>query len=133
MGTHWGKGGVVKSGANAVAEIDEWEFSQTVDPVIDTAMGDADETHIAGSGIKKWTGSLNCHWSDNDTNGQDTLTVGASVTLELYPDGTASGAIYWTGTASIIERGMTVKKDGETTRVSFRFMGNGALTKSAVA
>lgn len=131
MATHWGNEGVVKVGANAIAEITEFEFTESVDPIDDTAMGDAYSTHIAGSGIKKWAGSLNCHWDELDTNGQVLLVVGASVTLNLYPEGATTGDIYWSGLATITERGQTVKMDGETIKANFSFMGNGALTRAA--
>ena len=133
MGTHWGNEGTVKIGANAIAEIDEWEFTESVDPVDDTSMGDTYATHIANSGIKKWNGSMTCHWDEADTNGQVLMIPGASLTLNLYPEGATSGDIYWTGTASITERGHTVKKDGETEKATFTFLGNGALTRGPVA
>lgn len=129
MATHWGNEGQVKFSTNTVAEITEFEFTESVAPVDDTAMGDSYKTHIAGSGIKEWSGSFTCHWDETDTNGQVAATVGASVDLRLYPEGSTTGDIYWSGTASIIERGQTVKMDGETIRCTFRFMGNGALTR----
>lgn len=133
MATHWGFEGVVKLGANTVAEVTEFEFTEKVDPVDDTAMGDPYKTHIAGSGIKSWEGSMTCHWDELDTNGQVAMTVGASVTLNLYPEGATTGDIYWTGTASITERGQAQKMDGETIKANFSFMGNGALTRGAAA
>lgn len=132
MATHWGNEGTVKIGANAIAEIDEFEFTESVDPVDDTAMGDSYATHIAASGIKKWSGSMTCHWDETDTNGQVLMVVGASLILNLYPEGSTSGDTYWTGTATITERGQTVKKDGETIKATFSFMGNGALTRGTV-
>lgn len=132
MGTHWGNEGQVKLGANTVAEMIEWEFTESVQPVDDTSMGDAYKTHIVGSGIKEWSGSMTCHWDETDTNGQVAMTVGASVTLNLYAEGSTSGDVYWTGTATITERSQTVKMDGETSRAAFTFMGNGALTRSTV-
>jgi len=132
MGTHWGNEGTVKFGANAVAEIVEWDLDESVDPVDDTAMGDAYRTHIAASGTKKWNGTFTCHWDEADTNGQQAATVGASVTLNLYPEGATTGDSYMTGTATITQRGMTVKMDGDTIRQTFSFLGNGALTRTTV-
>lgn len=129
MTTHWGNEGSVKLGANTVAEVIEFEFTESVAPVEDTAMGDSYKTHISGSGIKEWSGSVTCHWDEGDTNGQVALTVGASVDLRLYPEGATTGDIYFSGTATLVERGQTVKMDGETIRCTFRFMGNGALTR----
>lgn len=133
MATHWGNEGTVKLGSNAIAEINEFEFTETVDPVDDTTMGDAYHTHIANSGIKKWSGTMTCHWDETDTNGQVAMTVGASVTLNLYPEGATTGDTYWTGTATITERGQTTTMDGDTIKASFSFLGNGALTRGTVA
>lgn len=130
MATHWGTEGTVRVGANAVAELIEFEFTQRVAPVDDTAMGDAWKTHIASSGIKEWSGTAICHWDEGDTNGQEALTVGASVTLNLYPEGATTGDKYWTGLATITEVGVATKMDGETIKRTFAFVGNGALTLS---
>lgn len=132
MATHWGNEGTVKIGSNAVAEITEYEFTETVQPVDDTAMGDSYKTHIAGSGIKEWSGSMTCHWDETDTNGQVAMTPGASVTLNLYPEGATSGDVYWSGTATITERSQSVKMDGETIQATFQFLGNGTLTRGTV-
>ena len=132
MGTHWGNEGQVKVGANTVAEVTEFEFTQSVAPVEDTTMGDSWKSHIPGSGIKEWSGSLTCHWDETDTNGQETLVVGASVTLNLHPEGSQSTDKYYTGLASITEVKITTKMDGDTIKRSFSFMGNGALTLSTV-
>jgi lipopolysaccharide biosynthesis protein len=133
MATHWGTEGQVKLGSNAVGEIIEFEFTEKVEPVDDTAMGDTYKTHIASSGIKEWSGSMTCHWDEGDTNGQVALTVGSSVTLNLYPEGSTTGDIYWSGTATLTERSQTVKMDGETIRATFTFMGNGTLTRGTAA
>ena len=132
MATHWGNEGIVKVGANAIAEVDSFEVNESVDPVEDTAMGDTYKTHIPGSGHKEWSGSLTCHWDESDANGQEALVIGASVTLNLYPEGDASGDIELSGLASITNISIGVPKDGLVSR-SFEFMGNGALTHGAVA
>lgn len=132
MPTHWGNEGLVRIGSNTVAEVVEFEFTEKVDPVEDTAMGDAYKTHIANSGIKEWSGSMTCHWDETDTNGQNLLVPGASVALNLYPEGNQTGDVYWTGQATITERSQTTKMDGDTIKASFSFLGNGALTRSTV-
>lgn len=123
----------MKLGSNAVAEIIEFEFTEKVEPIDDTAMGDSYKTHIASSGIKEWSGSMTCHWDETDTNGQVAMTVGASVTLNLYPEGATTGDIYWSGTATITERSQTTKMDGETIRATFTFLGSGTLTRGTAA
>lgn len=129
MATHHGKNGVVKVGTNAVAEVDRWNVRENVETSDDTAQGDAAKTHWTG--IPGWNGSLMCHWDETDTNGQQALTIGASVTLNLYPEGAGSGATYKTGTASITDITLEVTKNGIVSR-EFTFEGNGALTEATV-
>lgn len=132
MATHHGKDGVVKVGSNAVAEVDNWSVTETAEVAEDTAMGDTWKSHIAGKTINSWSGNLNCHWDESDTQGQQALTVGASVTLNLYPEGAGVGATYKSGLATITSVGVTVAKDGVVSR-AFAFQGNGALAEQAVA
>jgi hypothetical protein len=127
MGVHWGVEGQVKLGANTVAEVLEWEFTQKVDPVDDTSMGDTARTHIAGSGIQETEGSILCHWDETDTNGQVAMVVGASLTLNLYPEGSSSGDKYYSGLVSITSLNIMGKLEGETTRASFTWKANGAF------
>jgi lipopolysaccharide biosynthesis protein len=132
MATHWGNEGVVKIGAATVAEVTAFNFKESVSPVDDTSMGDSYKTHIAGSGIKQWSGSLTAHWDETDATGQVALTVGASVTLNLYPEGATTGDIFWSGLVSITDRSQDQKMDGSTITAEFEFMGNGVLTRGTV-
>jgi hypothetical protein len=129
MATHHGKNGVVKVGANTVAEVTEFSIEEDAPVADDTAMGDTARTHLAG--IPGWKGSATCWWDETDTNGQEALTKGASVTLNLYPEGAGAGATYKTGTATITGITLNVQRDNTVTR-SFTFEGNGALTQTTV-
>lgn len=134
MATHWGNEGTVRidtgGGAGPVGEIIEFEFTESVTPVDDTAMGDSYKTHIAGSGIVQWSGTFTAHWDELDAGEVAAAVVGTSMTLALYPEGNSSTDKYYTGTASVIERGITVKMDGETIKQSFGFKGTSTLTLS---
>jgi hypothetical protein len=129
MGTHHGKDGAVKVGANAVAEINDWTVDESAATADDTVMGDAWDTHLVGT--KSWSGSMRCWWDETDTNGQQALTVGASVTLNLYPEGSGSGATYKTGTATITKVGIAVSKGAVVSR-DYSFQGNGQLSETTV-
>lgn len=129
MATHHGKNGVVKVGSNSVAEVRDWNVNETVDTVDDTVQGDTWKTHLAG--VPEWDGDMECFWDETDTNGQQALTIGASVTLNLYPEGAGSGATYKTGTASVTGVSIGVPHDGGVSR-RITFKGNGALTESTV-
>ncbi len=129
MASHHGKEGVVNVGANSVAEVIEWSVDEEVDIVDSTPMGTAAATYVTGT--TRWNGSIKCFWDETDTNGQQALTIGASVTLNLYPEGTTSGDTYATGTALVTGISIPVNKDSMTER-SFTFQGTGALTWGTV-
>lgn len=130
MATHHGKDGVVKVGSNAVAEVSEFDLSIQAERADDTAMGDAWKTHLVGQ--KSWSGNLKCHWDETDTNGQGALIEGASVSLGLYPEAAASGASYFSGTATIHNVQISASVNGVVS-ASFAFEGNGAVTRTTVA
>lgn len=129
MANHLGTEGQVKVASNTVAEVRSFSLDISADTVEDTVMGDTWKTHQVTQ--KEWSGSIECFWDETDTNGQMTMTEGASVTLNLYPEGSTSGDTYYTGTALIT--GIAFKEAhnglGEAT---FQFKGTGALSKTTV-
>lgn len=129
MSNHKGSEGTVKVGANAIAEIRSWSLEHTIDTIEDTTMGDAARTFQTG--IPSFSGSVDCFWDETDTSGQGALTVGASVTLNLYPEGSASGDTYFTGTALVTGIARRAAFDGYV-EASFAFQGTGALTSTTV-
>ena len=132
MATHVGKDGVVKIGANTVAEVNGWELTSTAEPVEDSELSDEWKTFKSGSDIvKEWSASINCWWDETDANGQVAMISGASVTLNLYPEGATAADTYQTGTAIINEIGISVEKGGIITR-TFSAQGSGALTIATV-
>ena len=78
MANHKGSEGVVKVGANTVAEVRSWTVSEEAETIEDTAMGDAARTYQVG--LKTWSGSCDVFWDETDTNGQVALAAGSSVT-----------------------------------------------------
>lgn len=129
MATNIGKDGAVYSGSNAVAEIKDWSLETTSETVDTTVMGDDWMTHTATQ--KSWTASFTANWDPSDTNGQQTLTEGASVTLKLYPTGNTSSNIEWSGTATITSVSKTASFDGMV-EASFSAQGDGALAEATV-
>lgn len=129
MATHHGREGVVKTGANTVAEVTDFSFETTMDTIEDTALTDTAKTFLAGR--YEWSGEATCHWDETDTNGQNSLmtalTGGTTITLGLYPEGASSGDKYYSGTAYVTKVGISVPKDG-TIQQTFSFKGTGALT-----
>ena len=130
MANHKGSEGLVKVGSDTVAEVRDWSFTISADTVEDTAMGDAARTYKPS--LTSASGSLSAYWDETDTTGQGAMTAGAEVTLNLYPEGAASGAKYWTGSAIVTEEGGTASFDGMV-EFTFGFSINGAFTLSTVA
>ena len=122
MATHVGTSGVVKVGTNAVAEVTGFNIDETNDTVEDTSLTDTAKTYIALR--KDATGTIECHWDETDSNGQEALDVGASVTLNLYPEGADSGDAYYTGTALVTGASVAVTMDGVISRtLNVQFTG----------
>lgn len=130
MATHTGSEGTVKVGANAVAEIRSYSVEETADTVEDTTMGDSYRTHKTT--LKAWTGSVDVYWDETDTTGQGALTVGSEVTANFYPEGSATGDAYMTGTAIVTGKTVTASFDGMI-ESSITLQGTGALTRATAS
>ena len=130
MATHAGSEGTVKVGANAIAEIRSFSVEETGDTIDDSTMGDSARTYIAG--LKTYTASIDCLWDETNTTGQGAMTVGATVTLNLYPEGATVGDIYYTGSAIITGRTITSSYDG-LVEMSITCQGSGGLTQATAA
>ena len=111
MATHAGSEGVV--------------FGETLE---DTSMGDAARTYIAS--LKTFTGSLDVFWDETDT-GQGDLDIGATIVLNLYPEGNTTGDTYYSGSAIVTEKSVTASFDG-LVEMSVSVQGTGALTETTV-
>jgi len=129
MATHAGSEGTVKSGANDIAEIRSFSLEESADTIEDTTMGDTSRTYLTG--LKTFSGSVDVFWDETDTNGQVSFSVGASVTLAVYPEGATSGDTYYSGTAIVTGRTITSSFDGMV-EASFTLQGSGALTAATV-
>lgn len=129
MATHAGSEGTVRVGANAVAEIRSYSIEETADTLEDTSMGDAARTYLPS--LTTFTGSLDVLWDETNTNGQGALTIGATVTLNLYPEGASSGDTYYTGSAIVTGRTISASYDG-LVEMSISVQGTGALTQTTV-
>ena len=89
MATHTGSEGTVKVGSNAIAEIRSFSIEESADTLEDTTMGDTARTYK--SSLTSFSGSVDVLWDETDSSGQGALTIGAEVTLNLYPEGDAAG------------------------------------------
>ena len=129
MATHVGTSGVVKVGANAVAEVVGFNLDETNDTVEDTTLTDTAKSYLVLR--KDATGTIECHWDETDSNGQEALDVGSSVTLNLYPEGADSGDAYYTGTAIVTGASVAVTMDGVISR-TFNVQFSGGVSHTTV-
>jgi hypothetical protein len=129
MATHTGLAGTVKVGSDAISEIVSFSVDETNDTVEASNLTSTAKVYKALR--KDATGTIECHWDETDTNGQEALDVGSEVTLNLYPEGADSGDAYYTGTAIITGASVSVTLDGIISR-SFTVQFTGGLTHTTV-
>ena len=127
MATHVGTSGVVKVGTDTVAEVTGFTIDESNDTVEDTSLTDTSKTYKALRSDA--TGTIECHWDETDTSGQGALTVGASVTLNLYPEGADAADTYYTGSAIVTGVSQNVSLDGVIARtITVQFSGGVSTT-----
>lgn len=129
MATHTGSEGTVKVGSDAIAEIRSFSLEETADTLEDTTMGDTARTYK--SSLTTFTGSVDVFWDETDTAGQGALTIGASVTLNVYPEGDTAGDTYYSGSAIVTGITRSSSFDG-LVEASITVQGSGALTATTV-
>ena len=129
MATHHGKEGVVKAGSNVITEITGFTIDITADTVEDTSLSDSAKSFLVGR--TAFSGTLDMHYDETDTNGQETLDAGATISFTLLPEGNTSGDQSFAGSGIITAMNVGVTLDGVTTR-SVSFQGTGALTVGTV-
>jgi predicted secreted protein len=130
MSTYTGNEGIIKIGANAVAEVKTFTLNTHAETVEDTAKGD--DWRSYKTTFKSWDGALECHWDDTDATGQLACAEGATVTVDLYFGGEGAPRRHFTGSAIITER--TIESpEGDIVPHSITFQGSGALTEENVS
>ena len=110
-----------------MAEVTGFTIDETNDTVEDTSLTDTSKTYKALRSDA--TGTIECHWDETDTTGQGALTVGAEVTLNLYPEGADAADTYYTGTAIVTGVSQNVSLDGVIARtINVQFSGGVSTT-----
>ena len=130
MATTIGNDGTVEIGSAAVAEIVSWSLTEGLATADDTVIGDTSDTHLPGT--KNWSATISCYWDATDTTGQESMNNGDSVVIHLLPEGSTTGDVDYTGTATVtgVERGGS---NNATVTANFTCTGNGDLTQGTVA
>lgn len=129
MAVHKGSEGTVKVGASAIAEIRSYSIEETSDTLETTTMGDTARTYTPN--LTSWSGSVDVYWDETDSTGQGALTVGAEVTLNVYPEGDSAADTYYTGAAIVTGVTKNASFDG-LVEASVSLQGTGALTSTTV-
>ena len=124
MSIHKGSEGTVHVGTDAVAEIRSYSIEESADTLETTSMGDTARTHLAS--LTSFSGSVDVYWDETDT-AQTALTVGTSVTIKFYPEGTASSSKYYSGEAIVTGVSRSAAFDG-LVESSISIQGTGVLT-----
>lgn len=126
MAVHKGSEGVIKVGANTVAEVRSYSLDESADVVEKTAMGDSSRSYL--STLTQFTASVDVFFDETDT-AQTALSVGSTVTLEVYPEGTSTGDTYYSGSALVTGFTRSASFDG-LVEASVTLQGSGGLTTS---
>ena len=129
MANHTGSSGVVKIGTNTIAEVRSFTINTTAELLEDTTLTDTSKTYQVGK--KGATVSVECFWDETDTNGQIALAVGASVALDLFPEGTDSSDYYYSGTWLVTGNSISIPTDG-IIEATFDATLTGALSRTTV-
>lgn len=123
-----GTSGVVQAGSVTIGELKSYTISHTANTIDTTQLSDTASTVVAGN--TSFSGSFDVFWDKSDS-GQDAVTVGSSLTLSVYPEGTSSGSEYWTGSIIVTGIDRSTSIDG-TVDATVTFQGSGALTTTSV-
>ena len=129
MANHKGSEGVIKIGGNTIAEVTGWTLTQSSSTIENTELSDTTRTYL--SGLCEYSGTVDCHWDETDSNGQVACTIGASVALYFYPEGATSGDTYFSGTSLVTGITRSAAVDG-LVGISLTYQGTGPLAISTV-
>ena len=94
MATHTGSEGTIKIGSDTLGELRSFTLETTGATIETSNMGTTARTYKAG--LTSWTGTASLFWDENDA-GQTALTVGSTITINVYPEGASTGDKYFTG------------------------------------
>ena len=128
MATYLGREGLVKISSTTIGELRNYSLTHTSDTVEDSVIGDTYRTRKAS--MKSWSASADLFCDEGDA-GQILITIGSTVTLNLYPEGDAATDTYYSGSAIVTQFNPTASYDG-LVEASIAFEGNGVLSTLTV-
>lgn len=122
MSVYTGDEGLVKAGENPVAEVTQFSLQGSVTMHDKTAMGATGKQHKPGK-IQDWSGSLT-YRHDPEDPGQSEISLGAELTLELYPQGDTEGNEMITAAVVVSNHPIDVAMDSLTEKqINFNVQG----------
>lgn len=124
-----GRSGKVYVGANVVAEVQSFSFTQSAEIADRSTL--EDEWNRGAAVTKSWSGQMAVWWDPSDANGQMGLEVGEEASLKLYPDGNANGKTYYSGDVIVTSVELGNERANHVT-ATIQFTGNGACAKAVV-
>lgn len=128
MASHIGSEGLIHIGTTLLGELKSWSLTENSNMIDTSVLSTTAQTFVAGT--TSFSGSADCHLDETDA-GQTSLTVGATVTIKFYYEGTTSGDKYLTGSVIVESIDRSAAMD-DITSASFSFRGTGALSHATV-
>ena len=128
MANHLGREGTVKISSTTIGELRNYALAHSSDVVEDSVIGDTYRTRKAT--LKTWSVNGDLYWDEVDA-GQIALTIGSTVTVNLYPEGIASTSTYYSGGGIVTKFDISAAFDGMV-EGSITIEGNGALSTLTV-
>jgi predicted secreted protein len=128
MANHLGREGTVRISSTTIGELRNYSLSHSSDTVEDSTIGDVYRTRKAT--MRSWSVSGDVYWDEVDA-GQIALTIGSTVTVNLYPEGAASTAVYYQGSGIVSKFDISASFDGMV-EGSISIEGNGTLASLTV-
>ena len=124
MATKLGREGLIKISSTTIGELRNYALTHSSDVVEDSVLGDTYRTRLAS--MKTFSVSGDLYWDEGDA-GQLLITIGSSVTLNLYPEGASTGDVYYSGAAIVTQFNVSASFDG-IIEGQISFEGNGVLS-----
>ena len=124
MATKLGREGLIKLSSTTIGELRNYALTHSSDTVEDSVLGDTYRTRLAS--MKSFSVSGDLYWDEGDA-GQLLITIGSSVTLNLYPEGASTGDVYYSGAAIVTQFNVSASFDG-IIEGQISFEGNGQLS-----
>ena len=128
MATHNGSEGLVHIGTALLGNLKTWSITENATMIDTTVLSSAAQTFSTGT--TSFSGSAECFLDETD-GAQTALTVGSSVTVKFYFEGSASGDSFYSGTCLVESIDRSAAMD-DIVGVSFSFRGTGALSLATV-